>query len=686
MSFRFIISKAPLQLYNSALVFAPKESLLRQKFSTLSDFSSWIDNPPLVESDWNPRLESFEGHTDRVHGVTFLDNYRLASACRSTIRIWDVASGACLQIIESYMNWVEFSAKGKALTFSNNEFKIWNLDHGECLQTAKIKTIFPRSTTFFSDKLVAFVNMKTIDVWSMEESKWLQTLWPFDASDSDLIKAADYLVNTKISADGQWFAYAIPKSCTIKIMKLGSATVETMTTIQQVPDVFALTLSEDGQYLASISSVSQSENSIKIIIWEVASGHSLGATKTVMDTSFVPLTFSPNNNLIAITGLFDSRFIIWDWKSSTELKILKGNSKIESLAFSPDGAWLATGSSKGPIQIWDLCTSLAEPPKDHNFGAPTVAFMSNGQKLVSSTDLNFNALKIWDTLTGACLQAETTMKITERYHSHFLVASAKNQVLASNALQGGFSVRDLNTGLQSDVPMKQIDSFKSIAISADGERLVTATDTYQQENSTSIAIWDTKTCCCIHEIRQETWPGHCVTAISSDGKQLAFSAGPENSELWNLSTNKRFKIPISCNNKSSISFSENGERLAIVSTPSTISIWDTTTGTCLRSCEGITEPYFSASWRLDSSFANVDFPSDTKSLVQSRDACLTNYSISSDSEWVMKRSEKLLWLPSEYRPGHAAIHESQIAIGSETGHVIILNLPIIADRGEQDEV
>lgn len=240
----------------------------------LSDFSSWIDNPPLVESDWSPCLQSFEGHTRKVRGVAFLDNYRLASACDSTIKIWDLASGICLQTIEIHQTdedgsiSVAFSTKGKIATCSESQIKIWDLDHGECIQMTEISGAVVKSMNFLeNDQLVAFIDRAEIDIWSMEEKRWLQTLWPFDTSDKASIDASSGLVRTAISADGRWFAYEIPKSNTIKIMKFDSATIETVTTIKELPgEAFDLTFSEDGLYLASISAMDFFDEMVAITI------------------------------------------------------------------------------------------------------------------------------------------------------------------------------------------------------------------------------------------------------------------------------------------------------------------------------------------------------------------------------------------------------------------------------------
>src|SRR5437667_11354379 len=75
---RSIIEKAPLQTYITALIFSPRKSIIRAQFST--QFPAWIKSLPAVEEDWNPSLQTLEGHSSSVRSVAFSpDGKRLAS-------------------------------------------------------------------------------------------------------------------------------------------------------------------------------------------------------------------------------------------------------------------------------------------------------------------------------------------------------------------------------------------------------------------------------------------------------------------------------------------------------------------------------------------------------------------------------------------------------------------------------
>ncbi|KAH7110462.1 hypothetical protein EDB81DRAFT_371295 [Dactylonectria macrodidyma] len=92
-----IIDKTPLQIYSSALAFAPDKSIIRHTFE--SDIPSWISLAPEAETDWNSCLQTLEGHSSPVRSVAFSHNSALVSSASDdwTVRIWRTDTGDCIR-------------------------------------------------------------------------------------------------------------------------------------------------------------------------------------------------------------------------------------------------------------------------------------------------------------------------------------------------------------------------------------------------------------------------------------------------------------------------------------------------------------------------------------------------------------------------------------------------------------
>ncbi|MBQ2385681.1 MAG: hypothetical protein II300_00175 [Bacteroidales bacterium] len=74
--------------------------------------------------------------------------------------------------------------------------------------------------------------------------------------------------------------------------------------------------------------------------------------------SVLSVAFSPDGTKI-ISGSGDKTIKIWDANTGQCLKTFKGHSGVvTSVAYSPDGTRIISGSEGGSIKIWDAASSL----------------------------------------------------------------------------------------------------------------------------------------------------------------------------------------------------------------------------------------------------------------------------------------------------------------------------------------
>ena len=132
LSYYSIADSSPLQLYSSALIFAPKASIIRKTFQ--SCIPNWISRQPVVESDWNAVQQTLEGHGGWVTSVAFShDSKLLASASHDqTVKIWDTSNGFLQQTLKGHGSWVTFitfSHDSKLLASASRDqtVKIWDM-------------------------------------------------------------------------------------------------------------------------------------------------------------------------------------------------------------------------------------------------------------------------------------------------------------------------------------------------------------------------------------------------------------------------------------------------------------------------------------------------------------------------------------------------------------------------------
>lgn len=526
---------------------------------------------------WDVEREAFartlEGHTRAINSVTFSPNGKfLASGSEdNTVMIWKMDAEQAPTVIAPPgfslgVNAIAISGDSQLLAaaYGDGHLLIWDINSGRELSSVIAHVSGIMSMVFSPDGKTIVVGTRDgpILLWSVNsereplsvntkqglvnalafsyDGKLLATggsnctikLWDFGSMKelTTLIGHKDMVFSVAFSPKGNLIA----SGGNDRMVKLwDSSKGRTVSTLHHNGAVSDVAFSPDGKTVATTVGISSSDsvnNQARVFLWDRDSLSQIAAIGKEHTGAVYSVAFSPDGKTLA-TGSMDHTAMLWDAATHFKLATLAGHTEpVTSVAFSPDSKILATASRDKFIKLWNVAgnqSALIATLEGHDGWVRSVAFSPDGTMLASAS--SDRTVRLWD------VASRKQIAVFEGYQGacNSVAFSPDSSILASGSNDRTVRLWDLvdkqHLPTSATILQGYSAAINSLEFSPDGRTLAAGSQ------DSSITLWNVRT-------RQEVMVfnphlgGILSVTFSPDGNILATSSNDGTAKLWRALT------------------------------------------------------------------------------------------------------------------------------------------------------
>ncbi len=179
------------------------------------------------------------------------------------------------------------------------------------------------------------------------------------------------------------------------------------------------------------------------------------------------VAISPDGRFVA-SGSSDGTVKLWHTATGLEVRTIEHGHWVAAVAFSPDGLHVASGGFDFTVRLWEVATGTQVRQLDADELIQSVAYSPDGRHLVAG--MSEGVIKLWHVATGAEVRQFTGHSIWVRSVAY----SSDGKYVASGAEDRTVRIWEAETGAEARKFRRFYSGLTAVAFSPDGKRVASA--------------------------------------------------------------------------------------------------------------------------------------------------------------------------------------------------------------------